>query len=100
MSELERLAADLALAGSSAQITAGKVVEKHALRMKNFWKAAAMARNSRHARRFPFSISYDMEGATTAVIGPESGRDQGFLGAVFEYGGVYSPPFASSRTSS
>jgi len=92
-SELDALQRDILKAANTIDNRAAKVVKKGAVNIKRDWRANAAARGSRHARAYPFSISFDMKAKTEAEVGPEaSASSQGFLGYVLEYGGVHSPP--------
>lgn len=93
--ELARLATALErnLAEAEAQMTA--VVTRGALNVKNGWRDNAIATAGRHARAYPFSVSYDVTaipGGAQAEIGPDKGRRQGALGNLLEYGSVKNRP--------
>ena len=74
-----------------------RVVKRGAMNIKRDWQSNAAARGSRHARRYPSSITFDMKGKLEAEIGPVTGLGQGFLGYILEYGGAHSPPFADGK---
>jgi len=95
--QLAGLRLELQQADSEIADKAGRVVKRGAMNIKRDWRGNAAARNSRHARRYPYSITYDMKTKLEAEIGPVTGKDQGFLGRVFEYGGVHSPPFDDGK---
>ena len=73
---------------------AKKVVSKGSLNIKSAtrrrWQGIA------HAPRLPLSVSYDITesaGYISSEIGPVDGPAlQGFLGAIIEFGGIYSGP--------
>jgi len=71
-----------------------KVVARGAFNIKK--DAQRRARGiGRHARRYPYSIGYDVyQGlrGPTAEIGPDKNRPQGALGNLLEYGSVNNPP--------
>lgn len=63
--------------------------------MKNGWRANAQATSGRHARAYPFSVSYDVAaipGGASAEIGPDKAKLQGPLGNLLEYGSVHNRP--------
>lgn len=70
------------------------VVQKGALNVKTEWRKSWTG--IKHARRIPYSITYETTfdpGFIGAEIGPEdNAANQGFLGHIFEYGGIHSPP--------
>ena len=80
------------LSGAVAQAEAGaaKVFAVGANKIKKSWRASASG--LAHAPAYPYSISYDMTGATSAEIGPDKGMRQGALGNLIEYGSVNNPP--------
>jgi len=96
-SELDALQRDILKAANTIDARAAKVVKRGATNVKRDWRANAAARGSRHAGRFPYSITFDMKTKTEAEIGPVTGQDQGFLGYIFEYGGVHSRPFGDGK---
>jgi hypothetical protein len=76
---------------------ARKLVSKGALNMKRDWRRTWS--DIAHAPFVSLAISYDVTGGTRAggwveaEIGPEDNADrQGFLGRIFELGGLHSPP--------
>lgn len=93
LSELERLANDLELAAIRAQTVVAPVVTKGALNVKKDWRANATVSAGSHAKRYPYSIGYDIEdGGLTAVIGPDKNKTQGALGNLLEFGSAHNPP--------
>lgn len=70
------------------------LVSKGALNIKTDWRKTWTG--IKHAKRIPYSISHDVEGSwkgVSAEIGPEDGAEnQGFLGPIFEFGGIHSAP--------
>ncbi|MFD8949464.1 hypothetical protein ACFV0B_11475 [Streptomyces xanthophaeus] len=71
------------------------VVTRGALNVKNGWRANAVASAGRHARLYPYSISYDVRpfpGGAQAEIGPDKDRPQGALGNLLEYGSSTNRP--------
>ncbi|MFJ6579245.1 hypothetical protein ACIQMY_25200 [Streptomyces sp. NPDC091368] len=93
--ELVQLAAVLTekLAEAEPQMVA--VVTRGALNVKNGWRANAAATAGRHARRYPYSIGYDvtpMPGGASAEIGPDKSKAQGPLGNLLEFGSSNNPP--------
>lgn len=71
------------------------IVTRGALNVKNGWRDNAIASSGRHARLYPYSISYDplpFPGGAQAEIGPDKGRPQGALGNLLEYGSSKNRP--------
>lgn len=86
-SELRRWERALTRAGRTVHTKAPKVVAKGAVQIKA--QARATAPVTPHAPLYALSINYDLvdeNGVTEATIGPEPGRKQWGLGAIFEYG--------------
>ncbi|MEW5658353.1 hypothetical protein ABGT92_23905 [Streptomyces cinereoruber] len=93
--ELVQLAAVLTdnLAEAEPQMVA--IVTRGALNVKNGWRTNAIASSGRHARRYPYTIGYDvtpLPGGASAEVGPDKGKTQGALGNLLEYGSVHNPP--------
>ncbi|MFE0651055.1 hypothetical protein ACFVZH_20940 [Streptomyces sp. NPDC059534] len=93
--ELVQLAEVLeeSLAEAEPQMVA--IVTRGALTVKNAWRSNAIASSGRHARRYPYSVGYDVTpipGGATAEIGPDKGKRQGALGNLLEYGSSKNPP--------
>lgn len=85
--EVNQLAADLEAAIPDTMDNLAKAVEVSARGIKDDWRAVAKGASGRHAKRFPSSITYDIERSATEVraeIGPELGRPQGPLGILDE----------------
>jgi hypothetical protein len=71
------------------------VVTRGALNVKNGWRDNAIATSGKHARAYPYSVSYDVKpipGGARAEIGPDKGKKQGALGNLLEYGSSKNPP--------
>ena len=96
--DLRMLAHDIREAPVRAQRDAVAVVEHGAVNIKRNWRDAAKASSDKHARAYPYSISYDMVlgaalvGRIEAVIGPDKSKPQGPLGNLLEFGSVNNPP--------
>ncbi|MGW6739722.1 hypothetical protein ACWGDX_03065 [Streptomyces sp. NPDC055025] len=87
--ELHQLANAMAWNVREAEAQMTGIVMRGALNVKNQWRANAQASAGRHARLYPYTISYDplpMPGGASAEIGPDKGRPQGPLGNILEYG--------------
>lgn len=71
------------------------IVTRGALNVKNGWRDNATATAGRHARAYPYSVSFDVKpipGGAQAEIGPDKGRRQGPLGNLLEFGSSKNPP--------
>lgn len=80
---------------AQAGIDMTAVVTRGALNVKNGWRDNAIASSGRHARAYPYSVSYDVTripGGAQAEIGPDKGRKQGALGNLLEYGSSKNRP--------
>ncbi len=94
--DLTRLERDL----GSVPVAAGKYVlsalRKTAMDAKEQWQGIAKGPSGRHAKAYPFSIDYDVEGGMPewrAEVGPNLGRAQGALGILEDApGGVHGGP--------
>lgn len=78
---------------AETQMTA--IVTRGALNVKNGWRDNAIATSGKHARAYPYSISYDVTpipGGAQAEIGPDKGKKQGALGNLLEYGSSKNRP--------
>lgn len=98
--ELDRWVVKLDEAVSKAPEEATKVVAKGAMNVKREGRRLARRAAGRHARKYPYSIGYDLyQGlrGPTAEIGPEVGRGQGSLGGILENGSPTSPPHPHMR---
>ncbi|MFB6977689.1 hypothetical protein [Streptomyces scopuliridis] len=87
--ELYQLANAMARNTGQAETEMASIVTRGALNVKNQWRANAQATAGRHARLYPYTISYDVHpipGGATAEIGPDKARLQGPLGNILEYG--------------
>lgn len=87
--ELTQLAAAFERNIPEAETQMTAIVTRGALGVKNDWKANAIITSRRHARAYPYSVSYDVRpipGGAQAEIGPDKGRRQGPLGNLLEYG--------------
>ncbi|MBB4985033.1 hypothetical protein [Streptomyces nymphaeiformis] len=93
--ELVQLAAVLQENLAEAEPQMAAIVTRGALNVKNAWRANAIVTAGRHARRYPYSIGYDVTpipGGATAEIGPDKGKVQGPLGNLLEFGSSNNPP--------
>ena len=71
------------------------IVTRGALNVKNGWRDNAIATSGKHARAYPYSVSYDVKpipGGAQAEIGPDKGKKQGALGNLLEYGSSKNRP--------
>ncbi|MEO3978773.1 hypothetical protein [Streptomyces sp. CAU 1734] len=87
--ELLQLAEGLEDRAAEAGPEMAAVVTRGALNVKNGWRQNAIASAGRHARRYPYTVSYDtlpIPGGATAEVGPDKGRPQGPLGNILEFG--------------
>lgn len=91
-SELIDFTADLKRAASKAEPTVAKAVKLTAIEIQRDWRSNVRRFAARRAVHLPAAITIETEGKTSALIGPERDRQQGFLGAILEYGAVYSAP--------
>lgn len=81
------------IAEAETQMTA--IVTRGALGVKNGWRDNAIATSGKHARAYPYSVSYDVKpipGGAQAEIGPDKGKKQGALGNLLEYGSSKNRP--------
>ncbi len=96
VAELEKVLVQ-ATAGVIRDVKA--VVEKGAVNIKK--DARKRIGGLAHARRYPYSITYDMRSSVmtgpTAEIGPDKSKRQGALGNILEYGTVNNPPHPHMR---
>lgn len=70
-------------------------VTRGALNVKNGWRDNAIATSGKHARAYPYSVSYDVKpipGGAQAEIGPDKGKKQGALGNLLEFGSSNNRP--------
>jgi hypothetical protein len=85
--ELNKLSADLGRAAVEIVPKVRQAVEVTARHTKDDWRDLASERNRGRAKRYPKSISYDMQlgedGSIGAEIGPKIGG-QGSLGGLLE----------------
>lgn len=62
------------------------------MNIKNQWRESAIGSSGRHARLYPYSITFDTKTSAGNVveteIGPDKGRPQGPLGNLLEFGSV------------
>ncbi|MFJ2676397.1 hypothetical protein [Streptomyces sp. NPDC087525] len=87
--ELYQLANAMTRNTGQAETEMASIVTRGALNVKNQWRANAQVTAGRHARLYPYTISYDVHptpGGVTAEIGPDKARLQGPLGNILEYG--------------
>lgn len=93
--ELYQLAVALERNLGEAEAEMAAIVARGALNVKNNWRSNAIATAGRHARRYPYSIGYDVTpipGGAQAEVGPDKGRIQGSLGNLLEYGSSKNAP--------
>lgn len=92
--DLDKLVKDLQIEAELTPRELRGVVGKGAFNVKRDWRKNA--RGIRHAPRYPLSINYDLDRTDDgyeAVIGPEANAaNQGFLGAILEFGGAHNAP--------
>lgn len=104
-SELNQLSADLGEAPVKMIPLVRKAVEITARNIKDDWRDEAVKLSGAHAKRYPYSISYDMgldvDGSISADVGPEHKKNgkQGMLALALEdaRGGVMSRPQNAGR---
>lgn len=93
--QLAQLARALEATASQAETEMTAIVTRGALNVKNGWRANAITTARRHARAYPYSVSYDVRpipGGASAEIGPDKSKTQGALGNLLEFGSVNNPP--------
>ena len=91
--ELLDFTADLKKAVAAAEPRVAKTMKQAAVEVKRSWQENAWSMvNSSRVKHFPATITTESEGELRWLIGPERDRTQGFLGALLEYGAVYSAP--------
>jgi hypothetical protein len=97
-SELAFVVTSIDKASAVAAAEAAKVVAKGALNIKN--GARRRITGLPHARRYPYSIDYDLyvtgRGAV-ADVGANKDKPQGALGNLLEYGSRNNPPHPHIR---
>lgn len=92
-SEVMDLARDITMSAVAVGIGAATLVRTTAAKIKDEWRDNAKESSGAHARRYPYSISYDLDvGGLAAEIGPVKGKSQGALGNLLEFGSVHNPP--------
>ena len=87
--QLHQLADVLEDRAGEAETEMVAIVTRGALNVKNGWRSNAIATAGRHARRYPYAVSYDvvpLPGGAAAEIGPDKTRPQGPLGNILEFG--------------
>lgn len=97
-SELHTLKADLGAVPAASGQNLRKAIEVTARNVRD--TARENATGMAHAPAFPYSITYDIEGAgnrgtgsqLTAEIGPDKARPQGALGNLIEFGSINNAP--------
>ncbi|WP_113704597.1 hypothetical protein [Nonomuraea lactucae] len=95
MSDLDKLAADLAAEGDAAIKLTYDAVRDQAQQLQRTWRANARRTARRHGKHYPSSITNEQIPSTSAAIwevGPEIGKKQGSMGVGFEYGSSNQPP--------
>jgi len=102
--DLRALIEDLAGAGNDARVLdiLEPVVKKGAVNIKKDWRAKAAAAAPAHAKRYPYSIGFDVARSVLAhrvgaVIGPDKDATQGALGNLLEFGSANNPPQLSGQ---
>jgi len=102
--DLRALIEDLAGAGNDARVldVLEPVVKKGAVNIKKDWRAKAAAAAPAHAKRYPYSIDFDIGRSALAhtvgaVIGPDKDKTQGPLGNLLEFGSANNPPQLSGQ---
>lgn len=93
-SGLEAIARDLDVAADKTHENVRKAVEVTARHVKDDARSAAK-RIGRHAKYYPYSISYDITDGGTGVsaeIGPDKHGPQGALGNLLEFGSIHNAP--------
>jgi hypothetical protein len=90
---LAEFAAELDATARGITKESAGVVAKGALNVKTEARRNATASSGVHARKYPGTITYDVDpnNGLTAEIGPER-RGQGHLGPILEYGSINNPP--------
>jgi hypothetical protein len=92
--DLRELILDLEREATLTPQEVRSVVTRGAMNVKKDWRQRATG--IKHARRYPASISFDvdrLDNGYQAVIGPEdTEQNQGFLGHVLEFGGAHNAP--------
>ena len=84
-SELRTLAFDLGKGTAETVAGARKIIETGAFKIKTGMVDDAKLVADAYAKRFPYSITYDVKGLD-AEIGPDKSRSQGALGNILYFG--------------
>lgn len=96
MSDLADLMRDLRKAAKEAPNIAHRVVKRGAVNVKAEWRRNATRSAGQHARRYPYSIGFDITSPgvhpIVAEIGPDKDQPQGPLGNLLEFGSTNNPP--------
>jgi len=102
--DLRALIEDLAGAANDGRVLDAlePVVKKGAVNVKKDWRTKAAAAAPAHAKRYPYSIDFDVARSTLAhtvgaVIGPDKDKTQGPLGNLLEFGSANNPPQLSGQ---
>jgi hypothetical protein len=95
--QLDDLATALVADAERAEQGMREIVERGALNVKNDWRANAVVSSRKHARRYPYTVNYDVTpvpGGARAEIGPDraKSRQQASFGAILEFGSVHNAP--------
>jgi hypothetical protein len=100
-SGLRNLAADLGALEAKTIPNVRKALEVTARHVKDDWRKNAQSIDDRAARRYPYSVDYDMkfeDGEISAEIGPNLSKSQGPLGFLEEAPGrVANAPQGNAR---
>ena len=92
--EVQVLARDMLSSGGRLAPAVRASIQRGALQIKREWADNARQSSGSHARLYPASISYDLQGNaafSSAVIGPDKDRPQGALGNLLEFGSAKNP---------
>lgn len=84
-SELRKLSFDMGKGTAETVTGARKVIEVAAFKIKAGMIEDAKKECDAYAKRFPYSITYDLKGLD-AEIGPDKDRPQGALGNILYFG--------------
>jgi hypothetical protein len=94
MSDFRIEAAYLGALPAEKTVAVRNAIQFGANTIKNTWRASAVESSGKHARLYPYKITYDtrvLKSGIVAEIGPVA-EGQGELGPVLEYGSQHRPP--------
>ena len=95
MNDFTREAAFLGALPAEKTKVVRSAIQFGAARVKDTWRERARVSSGKHAKLYPYKITYDVSlfavGGITAEIGPVA-EGQGELGPVLEFGSQQSPP--------